>query len=287
MPLYYSTPQSDCPSIQIRRTTTYTFTGSFADITMDVTDVNNDATYLTHDGGSTERINILVSGLYEVSYQFQTAAQATAREVYGQVVLNASTVLNGSGASVAVTATSSATGPSTVNVTFLANLTAGDYIRLQAYSSSTAATMVAGATLAAVKLTGGKGDTGPSGAMSVGSPVTANGTITITSSSDVLATGMTVTPVEGTYLCFFTGACWMVNPDSTHFTYSSIYAGGSQVTGSEVPNSDGVGFATPFCCVAVCTVNGTQAIEGRWRRDAGGGTASMVGTRTLNYLKIG
>ena len=289
MPLFNPYPQADQPSISIWRTTTYTFTASFADITMDTTGVNNDTTYLTHDGVNTQRINILVSGLYEVTYQFQTAAQATAREVYGQVVQNASTVLNGSSAAVGVYSSAASDGPSTVTATFLAQLSAGDYIRLQAYSSSTAATMVVGATLAAVRLTGGKGDTGPAGTVPYLSPVTASGTITTTAANTapVVATSMTLTPAAGTYYVTFKGNGWISNSGTVgYYAEASIFAGGVQATDSMQQFSDAPSYNTPFFCDAVVVVSGSQAIEGRWGV-AGGGTGTMYGTRTMNFLKIG
>lgn len=117
--------------------------------------------------------------------------------------------------------------------------------------------------------------------------VTATGTITTTSGTYVLATGMTITPAAGTYLCFFTGACWMTTADATRWINLAIFDDGVIVPGAAVSNGDGVGFLTPFCVVGVCTVNGSQAIEGRWNRVAGGGTASMRETRTLTIVKIG
>ena len=115
--------------------------------------------------------------------------------------------------------------------------------------------------------------------------VAATGTITTTSASDILATDMTLTPAAGTYLCFFTGTCWIGSPDTTHSAYVSIYGGGSSA--AEVAVSDTPGYFAAFCVVGVVTVNGAQAIEGRWRRDTGGGTATMPGTRTLTIVKIG
>ena len=291
MPLTLPVIPSDNPVCQIRRTTTYSYTTGFVDITMDATDVANDTTSVAHDGTATAQIDILAAGTYLVSYQFETGTVATARSTQGQVYKNGNTVLPGSGASQIDTATTNATGPSTVSCSFLAVFAAGDYITLQARNSSGTTTMPAGATLTAVRLTGAKGDTGPAGTatgVTAVAPVTAGGTITTTSTSDVLASGMTSTPAAGTYLCFFTGGGWLSNPGSSNYTVAaSIYAGGSQVSGSEIQFSDAQYYNTPFSCVGVATVNGSQAIEGRWRVNGGGGTATITGVHTLLLLKIG
>ena len=118
-------------------------------------------------------------------------------------------------------------------------------------------------------------------------PATATGTITTTSTTDVLATSMTLTPAAGTYLVFFRGAAWNTSTGAGLGVFLSIYAGGSQDAGSQLFLSDGTNFNTPFTCVAVVTVNGAQAIEGRWRIAAGSGTASMLSTRALTIVQIG
>ncbi len=133
---------------------------------------------------------------------------------------------------------------------------------------------------------GSQGPQGPEPTL-VETIATADGTITTTSASPVLATGMTITPPSGKYLCFFTGSCFMGTSDATHWVDTYIYSDGAAVSGAQVRNSDGEPYATPFCVVGVAEVSGTQAIEGRWSRIAGGGTASMLGVRTLTLVKIG
>jgi hypothetical protein len=118
------------------------------------------------------------------------------------------------------------------------------------------------------------------------SEATATGTITTSSTSDVLATSMTITPSSGTYLVWFHGSSSHSSNGANVF--ESIYAGGSQVAASEVsstqPSGGGSSRHYPFACCCQVTVNGAQAIEGRWRTDAA--TASMY-QRTLEILKIG
>jgi hypothetical protein len=103
----------------------------------------------------------------------------------------------------------------------------------------------------------------------------------------VVATGMTITPAAGTYLAFFTGAIYETVNGTGPVVTMSIYAGGAQIASSPVSAADTASFDTPFCCVAVCVVNGAQAIEGRWSQDGGGtNTATMHGNRSLKIMKI-
>ena len=118
-------------------------------------------------------------------------------------------------------------------------------------------------------------------------PVTASGTITTTSLTDVLATGMTDTPPAGTYLVFFTNSTYMVTTGSGYYVATSIWAAGAQNAASQLHAADSTDYDTPATCVAFVTVNGSQAIEGRWRRsNTGCGTAYMVGRRTLSMMKV-
>lgn len=114
----------------------------------------------------------------------------------------------------------------------------------------------------------------------------ATSTITTTSTTDVLATAMTLTPAAGTYLVWFSS---VVLPGSTGSQVpGSIYVGGVQVAASERPVARGgsqtFGAQYGFACSARVVVNGSQAIEGRWRI-TGGGTATMY-HRTLKLLKV-
>lgn len=94
----------------------------------------------------------------------------------------------------------------------------------------------------------------------------ATGTITDPGVSDVLATGMTLTPPAGTYQVWFSGTVDHSMTDESIFP--SIYAGGVQAAASERPWRRGAGqgdVQSSFACMARVTVNGAQAIEGRWR----------------------
>lgn len=108
------------------------------------------------------------------------------------------------------------------------------------------------------------------------------GTITTTSATHVLATGMTFTPVAGTYVVI-----WSASVRSTSTTgevYIRIYAGGSAVGAEQIYQRGGSAssIAVGLCVSFKVTVNGSQAIEGRWRRV--NGTGEML-SRNLTIIQ--
>jgi hypothetical protein len=114
----------------------------------------------------------------------------------------------------------------------------------------------------------------------------ANGDITTTSTTDVLATGMTITPAAGTYMVWFSST---VGSDSNNANvWASIYSGGTLVSGSERELMRGAAqgnVTIGFSCIARVTVNGAQAIEGRWRVTTGT-TGTMHNGRTLAIIRV-
>jgi hypothetical protein len=111
--------------------------------------------------------------------------------------------------------------------------------------------------------------------------VTATSTVSTTEDTDPeLVPGMTITPAAGNYLVWFSGSAR--NSDSGEDVYACIYAGGAAATGSERRIQDDNDF-NPFCCVAKVTVNGAQAIEGRWRVSANTG---YMADRSLHILEV-
>lgn len=96
--------------------------------------------------------------------------------------------------------------------------------------------------------------------------------ITTTSATDVVATGTSVTPAAGTYLVWLAGSFESSNASAVMF--ASIYMAGVQVAASEREiDAPGSNESSDFTCIARVTVNGAQAIDGRWRTTAG--TATM------------
>jgi len=120
--------------------------------------------------------------------------------------------------------------------------------------------------------------------------VSATVATTTTSATDVLMNAMTITPAAGTYLVLFGTSLDSnsINSDAR----INIYSAGTIVGHSErwaVPSfsSGGLGgspsIPIPIQTHAIVTVNGSQAIEGRWRRSTGTLTARQ---RSLSIIKL-
>jgi hypothetical protein len=113
-------------------------------------------------------------------------------------------------------------------------------------------------------------------------------TITTTSTTDVVMTGMTITPPAGTYFVDF--GTWMTNTTGNQTATISIYSGGVQKASSVttiIPFSGAIGSVNDGVAVStngIVTVNGTQAIAIEWH--TAGGTASAH-NGTMDIMKIG
>lgn len=114
--------------------------------------------------------------------------------------------------------------------------------------------------------------------------VSASGNITTTSTSDVLATGMTLTPPSGTYMVFFQTS--LSHGSNGGSAYANIYAGGSLVANSEIQfKRSSQNMIVPSSINGILTtVNGSQAIEARWRVNSGTGTMNIY--RYLSVLRV-
>lgn len=119
--------------------------------------------------------------------------------------------------------------------------------------------------------------------------VSATSSATTTSGTDALMTGMTITPIAGTYLVIFSGAIQQ-NSAGNSVTFS-IYNNGVQDATSimDIAPFDGgaLSSTTASCCgitQGVYTVNGSQVIQIEWHVSGGTGT---VFQRKLTYIKIG
>jgi hypothetical protein len=107
-------------------------------------------------------------------------------------------------------------------------------------------------------------------------------TITTTSTTYTLLTGATITPPAGTYYVNFN--CSTVNSgNGAQRNFFSIYVGGVQNTSTERVTGIAGGSYTNISTSGIATVNGSQAIEIRWRVAAGTGT--VLG-RNLTILKL-
>lgn len=118
--------------------------------------------------------------------------------------------------------------------------------------------------------------------------VSATASATAGTGADALLTGMTITPVAGTYIVWF--SCDLNSPTAGVVISVSIYVGGVQKAdslrkvmpfagGTLTSGSQRVGVATNGQVV----VNGSQAIEIRWSASSGSPTAAA---RTLNILRV-
>lgn len=118
--------------------------------------------------------------------------------------------------------------------------------------------------------------------------VTATASVTAGTGADALMTGMTITPVAGTYITWF--SCDINSSTAGAATSVSIYVGGVQVAASlrKVAPFDGGTLSQGAARCGVSTqatviVNGSQAIAIEW--SASNGTNTVAG-RTLTILRV-
>jgi hypothetical protein len=119
------------------------------------------------------------------------------------------------------------------------------------------------------------------------SEVSATSAATTTSTTDVLMTTMTITPVAGTYLVVFSG--WFTQSAGGDQIIFSIYVGGTQKADSIrniqpfSSSAFGANQNTAAATNGIVTVNGSQAIAIEWHVSAGTGT---VTNRTLDIVRL-
>jgi len=107
--------------------------------------------------------------------------------------------------------------------------------------------------------------------------VNSTATITTTSTTDVVATGMTIVASgiaagsTGTYVIMFSGT--VHNSAAGNVIFMSIYNNGVQIASSQAEVTEPVALANiPFCCTAVAGVLDGNDITGEWHVSAGTGT---------------
>lgn len=112
---------------------------------------------------------------------------------------------------------------------------------------------------------------------------------TTTSGTDALMTGMTITPIQGTYLVIFSAVVQSSNAGQG--VTISLYVGGTQDATSirdAAPFDGGTLSSTQASCGmmthGIYTVSGSQAIAVQWH--VSGGTATVF-QRKLSVIKIG
>ena len=146
-------------TVQARRTTLYTLTNTFVNITFDVTDVENSPSVIAHDNVNTDRIYMYESGLYEIHYHGDVGHGVTVNDFQTRLFLNDLSVINGSSLS--------GKSSSTDRITFASNTifsaTSGDYVTLQATFPASTSGVVGNTVLSVKQLKGLKGDAGTAG----------------------------------------------------------------------------------------------------------------------------
>lgn len=130
------------------------------------------------------------------------------------------------------------------------------------------------------------GGTSTGGAVLANFSTSATDAISTSSLTDVLVTGLTVTPGAGTY--FVSWSMTAAHNKAGQTVFGSLYAAGSQVSGTEREVGGQAGNKGNTGSSAVITVSAGQAIEARWRvsSNSGGGQGDTPGPRTLTAVRI-
>jgi len=216
-------------AVQARRTTAYTLTTSYVDITFDATDVETDSDVVEHNNSNTERIDIKADGTYLIMYGVDIDAPDTLYETTfpeAQVEKNGTTALDGSHSKTTTYNDDSITAPEFVNhlsQSFVTSLSNGDYVTLQMrYSEDQAATNT-NMVFIVVKLDGLKGDTGATGAAGADGDITWQGAW---SGATAYTTNQAVTHEGTSYVCIQNNT----NQEPPNGTYWDVLAEGADAT---------------------------------------------------------
>ena len=165
------------------------------------------------------------------------------------------------------------------NIVEAAALTNGQLLIGSTSAAPVAATLTAGT---GISITNAAGAITIASSLSVINQATSVIDAVTTSTTDVVITGMTVTPGAGDYLVFFTGAV-----ENTGFgdpVTISIYTNGSQIAASVVKCESFGGMSNPIGSNAFITNLGAgQAIEVKWKVSNGTGTCHQ---KTLIVQKV-
>ena len=262
---------------QIRRTTDYTYTTSWSNVTCDTTDVEN-TTIITHDATNTERINVNATGVYLISYDMKaalaTGGSNSIQRASGRVIVNNTTVINGSSIYVDVYQGE----VHDVDCTVVTTLTEGDYITLQAMTGGSD-TMIASAdtTVNIVKLDGVKGDKGDKGDPGQDGVDGADGVVTVSGT----ATGYfdAYDSSGGTVV----GTTWVDIPLDTE-RYKSTNLFSHTTSSAEVTIKESyIYIVTARVTTAITTGSSRTDSVMRIMRDTGSGYSEIPGSRGKMY----
>lgn len=175
---------SDCPTVQARRTTLQNFSSIWSDVNLDTTDVENVSTSLSHDNTNRDRIVAIDAGLYYFHFHVETEIFSQGMFKY-QLRKNDTVAIPGSEQS------RSDGGDIFLNsLSCSVILDAGDWVSFQIQSVGGSARINPGTTVVAIKCAGAKGEKGDPGTgssvdvKSGGSLVTGSPFSTLNFSSD-------------------------------------------------------------------------------------------------------
>ena len=155
--------------IQVRRTSTFTLSTTFTDITFDTTDFSTDTSVIEHDSTNTERINVLSGGTFFIHYCIPVGASTINFEGEfneSQIFVNGTTLLPGSFLRGGTSTNILGGGTIVTNSmcrTIIGTLSAGDYITLQTRQRVATTSTLDDVILIIYRLGGGKGTTGADG----------------------------------------------------------------------------------------------------------------------------
>jgi len=164
---------TDLAAVQARRTTAYTLTTAFVDITFDTTDEETDPAIVEHNNTNTDDIDIKEAGTYLIRYESDTVTTAATNntniQMEARIRINDTVVLPGSEAMCASFEDNSvggSEGPQHLSNAFIVTLAASDKVTLQLSKVELAGSTVYTAeriSFQVVKLEGANGVTGPTG----------------------------------------------------------------------------------------------------------------------------
>jgi hypothetical protein len=136
----------DNAGAQARRTTLFTLPTVFGDITLDATDVETNSAIVNHDGVTTDRIDLVLAGMYEIHYHYEVGPSSdvgSGARIEARVRVNDTTVIPGSEQYTMIHNDSSLESQNHVDglaCSFLYQATAADFITLQSQMVITAGT---------------------------------------------------------------------------------------------------------------------------------------------------
>lgn len=238
------------PSVQIRRTTNFSVTTSWSNVAFDIIDVQNKPSTIYWDDVNTDRIYIVDSGYYQLTFQTKVTCTTTTTQTSVQMILNGTTVIDGSDTYVNVY--QGEVHPLISSV--ISYFSGGSYISVQVLRNQTSSTLLASPRFIAIKLDGIVGANGKDGATGSGSNII------------VKSNGTNVTGTPHSYLNFTGNAVTTTNVgDGSGVTISinqSVY--GTEFQYAESLTTTTTTSVTPTYATKV-TLNTTSLVGGTYR----------------------